>query len=103
METRTINQAKIYYLVMNPITDRTEATRITAMSFERQSLVEYYNREAVEIYREDNWSKAFRKGSLLEWLNPLYSFEVGHYGHGIKEDWVNMDSIDQLKNNYNWV
>lgn len=103
METRTINQVKIYSLAMNPMTQRTEASSITAMSYDKQALIDFYNREAVEQYRDDTWAKSFRKGSLLEWFNPLYSFEVGHYGHGIRESWMDTDTVELIKNQYYWV
>ena len=103
METRTINQVKLYILTMNPITDRTESGRIAAMSYSKQALIDFYNQESVERYKDDNWSKFFRKGSLLEWLNPLHSFEIGHYGHGIREEWANVDSLENIKYLYQFV
>ena len=103
METRTINQVKLYILTMNPITDRTESGRIAAMSYSKQALIDFYNQESVERYEDDNWSKSFRKGGLLEWLNPLYSFEIGHYGHGIREEWANVDSLENIKYLYHFA
>lgn len=103
METRTINQVKLYILTMNPITGRTENGEITAISYSKQALIDFHNRESVENYRDDTWSKSFRKGSLLEWFNPLYSFEIDYYGHGIREEWANVDEVENIKQRYNWV
>ena len=35
METRIVEQVKVYYLIMNPMTDRAESGRIAMMSTER--------------------------------------------------------------------
>ena len=39
METRTVTEGKIFYLVMNPVTDRAETGRITVMSDSRERLI----------------------------------------------------------------
>ncbi len=103
METRTINQVKLYILTMNPMTGRTEDGQITAISYSKQALIDFYNRESVENYMDRTWSKSFRKGSLLEWFNPLYSFDIGHYGHGIKGTWMDTDSVENIRGLYYWV
>lgn len=104
METRTVQQVKIYYLIMNPVTDRAESGRIAMMSIEKDNLIKSYENERVAVYNDGNFSKVFRQGGPLEWFNPVWTFEgVDSFGHGLSEDWVDIANIDILKGRYFFV
>ncbi len=104
METRVVQQVKVYYLIMNPVTDRAESGRITMMSTIRQNLITSYENELVAVYDDGNFRKVFKQGGPLEWYNPVWTFEgVDPFGHGLSEDWVDMDNLEQLKNRYYFV
>jgi len=104
METRTIQQVKIYYLVMNPVTDRAESGRITMMSFDKDRLIGKYNEEFTEPYDDDRFRKVFKKNGPLEWINPLYTLEnVDSFNHGLVEDWVDSTNVEILKSKYFFI
>ena len=101
METRQVTEVKIYKLILNPMRGNTENGSIVAIAYEKQKLIDWYNSLlATEVYAEEGspsfechgdshkWHKAFKLGSELEWFNPCGSFEPDHYGHGISEEWV---------------
>jgi hypothetical protein len=46
----------------------------------------------------------FRQGGPLEWYNPLWTIEgVDSFGHGLSEDWVDMENLQTLKNKYYFI
>ena len=98
METRIIEQVKVYILWMNPMTGRAESRRIAAISCNKQKLIDFYHaEEAEQSYQDGEWDKAFKQGSVLEWFNPLYNeayFDgLDHFGHGICEEWIEVGTI----------
>lgn len=100
METRTINQVKVYVLAMNPVTDRAERADNVAIATDREKLVAWYKDQlANETWVDGTFRKVFKKGSQLEWYNPLgdlsESFE-SMFGHGIHELWINEDVYRDL-------
>jgi hypothetical protein len=104
METRTVQQVKIYYLIMNQVTDRAESGKIAMMSTSRQNLISAYENEQVAIYNDGNFSKVFKQGGPLEWYNPVWTFEgVDPFGHGLSEDWVDMENLSILQSKYYFV
>lgn len=104
METRTIQQVKVYCLIMNPMTDRAESGRISVMSFEKDRLVKFYDGEITEPYSDDRFRKVFKKGGPLEWYNPLWTLEgVDSFGHGLREEWIDSTNIDYVKGNYYFI
>ena len=105
METRTITQAKIYFLTMNPITDRAESVRVAMMSTDRQSLIDRYKNEEVEPYSENGYYKTFRKDGPLEWFNSLPNLEQisSFNGEGLHEEWVYVENISSLQNQYYFI
>ena len=91
---------------MNPMTERTEAQKIAVVSCEKEKLIDFYNGEACDMYTDDNrWNKTFKKGGMLEWYNPLYSFdfETSMFGHGIKEDWAMLENLEYIKSKYHFI
>lgn len=98
IETRQIIQKKMHILVMNPMDGKMENRNPVAMSFERDNLIKWYNEQlAPEPYIDNigdrNWHKVFKKGSILEWYNPLDSLEeCDGFGGGIQYEWVKDDA-----------
>ena len=88
METRTITQVHIYYLVLNTF-GAAEDGAIVAISDERQKLVDYYNSQLlVEGVRDSaGYYHSFEEGSLYNY-NPCDIDRIGLYGHGIHDEWV---------------
>ena len=104
METRTIQQVKVYYLIMNPVTDRAESGKITMMSTNRDSLITAYENERVEVYDDGNFRKVFKLGGPLEWFNPVWTFDGRDtFGHGLSEDWVDMENLNNIQSKYYFV
>jgi hypothetical protein len=104
METRTVEQAKVYYLIMNPVTDKAESGRIAMMSTSRENLISAYENEQVAIYDDNNFRKVFKQGGPLEWYNPVWTFDgVDPFGHGLSEDWVDMENLPILQSKYYFV
>jgi hypothetical protein len=59
-----------YALLLNPMTDRTEAVRLVAVSDNRSELESLLTSEKVEPYSDDGrWRKVYRQGGPLEWFN----------------------------------
>jgi hypothetical protein len=100
METRSITQYKVYVLYLNPMSAHTEA--------KEAKLIAYYNSEkAPEPYSEEGaptfechgdshtWNKIFKKGSPLEWYNPVWNndFSLDRHGHGIYEAWIDSEFV----------
>jgi hypothetical protein len=103
METRTITQRKIYSLVLNPMTDRVESARVTAIAYDESKLRDFYQNEiAEEPYEDHNYHKVFKKGGPLEWYNPadINIPENNFYGHGIHSEWVNEEVCESIEQNY---
>lgn len=103
METRTITQVRMYKLILNPMTDRCEASALVAMSDDYNRLVSWYMDQLADVpWRDGDWYKTFKSGSSIEWCNPCHSLELNYadlYGHGISEEWVSMDVYNNVRNN----
>ena len=110
METRFVEQVKIYAMRLNPMRANTEANEVVAISYDKQALINYYNSQlAPEGYVEEGspsfdchgdthrWHKSFIKGNL-EWFNPLYDINsTDHYGHGIDNGiWVDKEDAGSI-------
>ena len=108
METRTITQIKVYYLVMNGVYDNAEGGSIAAVSTSRERLMEFYNRQLLpteERYRDDmGMFRSFREGPLHNY-NPLYSLNPNDsfHGHGLREDWMTMEEFGNVKHRYHYI
>ena len=113
METRTIQQVLIHKLIMNPMNARTEESDLVAWSTDKDTLINWYNSEIAEESYSDvqenygfensvkTWHKTFKKGSQLEWYNPLYNLEdINHYGQGIQKEWVNEELLPNIENRF---
>lgn len=80
--TAQVEVTTVFYLVLNPMTSNTETLSDTGPFNTRQEAIEFYESQRVEPYREEGpdmfsfgsntkmYTKYFRKGSVLEWMNP---------------------------------
>jgi hypothetical protein len=84
----------MWILQLNPMTDRAEAVRWVAVADTPQALEQFLaDQTAPEPYKDGNYYKVFRQGSVLEWFNPPLG---GHasFGNpaifdiGTAEDWA---------------
>jgi hypothetical protein len=104
MEKRTIEQVKIYYFVMNPVTDRAEYGSIAMMSYDRDKLIAAYHSEYVERYQDDRFQKVFRQGGPLEWYNPIWDMDqVDSFGHGLYSFWVDQENLNSLIEKHHFI
>lgn len=58
-----------------------------------EEIESFLERETVDNYRDDRWSKVYKQGGPLEWYNPPWSFEQHIIDVGTEDDWVN-DAIE---------
>ncbi len=107
METRNKVEFKIHFLYLNMMRDRAETSQCVAIADDPQELIDWYNSLLTESYSDDfvEWNgtktylKTFRKGSPLEWFNPVSSFTPDSWGHGIREAWVDAEELKYLQCN----
>lgn len=76
---------RVFGLVLNPMTCRTEEQRLVAASESREELKAAWDAERVEPYKDEQWHRVYRKGGPLEWYNPPFSGDLDDYGCGIIE------------------
>lgn len=103
MESRQITQVRVWRLIMNPMSGRTENGVIAAIGLDKETLANWYKDQLADepydeiLISEDsrfpatkNWHKTFKRETPLEWFNPLDSLDrVNHYGHGLTDSWAN--------------
>ena len=92
METRQVTEVKIYKLLLNPMPANYEKVNMVAISYDKQKLIDWYESLKVEPYKDERWSKVFKRGSKLEWSNPI---EYSQYG-GVQEEWTTQENIDNF-------
>lgn len=73
METRVKTEYKVYALNLAEMHGGVDKSRPVSVFDDLEKLKIYYNSQLAENpYKdEDRWHKVFKKGSLLEWYNPL--------------------------------
>jgi len=114
METRvlTVNQVKLYFATFNNMKGHTEGAEIKMVSFDKQRLVDRIESLVVPMYKDigdsnfttdHTFKKFYQKGSKLEWYNLIdTSKPQDHYGHGIGEDWADLDNLESIKRDPGW-
>ena len=107
MEIRTIEEVRIYVLILNTF-GAAEEGEVVAISNDYNKLVSWYKDQfnPEGEYRENGWTKTFRKGSLIEYNNPCRSIELNDtypYGHGIHDEWIPIEQFYSLGNRYNVI
>ena len=108
MVTRTINEVKLYALVLNPMqAPKIEYGEVVAVSLDYDRLVEWYNsQKAPEMWRDGRFGKTFAKGSPLEWYNSANSLEPDDtqpFGHGINTHWVREENLSRIISKYTFI
>jgi hypothetical protein len=88
---------------MNPVTDVVESGNVTMVSTNKENLINAYNDELTDGYKDDRFHKSFKQNGPLEWYNKLYSFEVDRINHGLHEEWINSEELESIKNKYRFV
>ena len=110
METRTVIEVKLYFLIMNMMRNKSESQSLVIISDSREKIIQYYNDNIVPLYEdkimefegEHTYRKNFKKGSELEWMNPLFDLNTIDYnGFGIREEWFNFDTF-QIEIDTRW-
>lgn len=107
METRTKQEIKIYRLILNPITGRTEEGVLVALAYSAQALMNYHNEElestvykepagAEARYENTEWTKCFKKGGPLEWYNRHENWGDNRHNQGITFEWVEESIVKNL-------
>ncbi len=108
MVTRTVVEAAIYVLRLNPMRCEFERIDIAAVSTDRDKLLNWYNEQlAPEMWVDSSlrkidghdYRKFFKAGSPLEWYNPIAT----HQHDLIRVEWVNMEDLDALFARYNTI
>lgn len=107
METRNIQEVRIYVLVLNTF-GFAEDGEIVAVSDDYNRLVDWYNQQINPEgrYIENGWYKTFKKGSPIEYNNPCSSLELNNtypFGHGIHDEWIPTETFYSLSGRYNVV
>lgn len=91
MEKRTLEQVKVYKLLLNPITANYEKINIVALSYNENDLLKWYKSLKVDLYEDGVWRKSFKKGSVLEFYNPI---DYSDYC-GVESEWTTEQAIRQ--------
>ena len=96
METRQIEQVKIYGLILNTM-GRAEDGALVALASSEEALRGFYQSQLLEKTESiDSWSYSFKEGKLRRY-NPsgLQDASEHHHGHGIFSQWVQRKNINQ--------
>ena len=96
METRQIEQVKIYGLILNTM-GSAESGALVALASSEAALKEFYQSQLLEeSERIGSWLYSFKEGVLRSY-NPsgLQDASEHHYGHGIFNQWVQKEDIKQ--------
>lgn len=108
MSTRTFTktEVQIFVLVLSTF-GRPEDIEVVAISDNYERLVLWYEDQLAEDpYMIGRWTKAFKKGSVIEYNNPCSSLELNDldpYRCGIHEEWVDIDNINNIRNRHYFV
>lgn len=95
METRQITQVKIWVLTLNHMKHpKIEMMSNVAIAYDKQVLINWYEEQKCPTYKDGDYHKSFKKGSKLEWYNPMNSTqEENNYEEGLYSEWVSEDTV----------
>jgi len=105
METRTVDQTKIFKLVLNDMrADKaSEGTLTPHISYDKSSLCEYVGLEMADDFWQDevdgvSYNKRFKRGSPLEYYNHPVELmgSENSFGHGVSSEWIDSAQLDHL-------
>ena len=103
METRTVEQTKVYFLVLNNMfCDKIEYNETVLISYNKDRLIDFYNSQLLdEPYRDDNGMyRTFKEGQLHDYNRVSDISEQDPFGNGIHSTWVNTDELYKLEELY---
>lgn len=66
-----------------------ENLTLVATATEREALERHVAGEKVELYRDGQWAKVFRKGGPMEWFNDPWNVEEAYIYAGTRDEWAN--------------
>ena len=73
METRQINQVKMYFLIMNSVYQRFEDRTAVVCSYEEKNIADFYSNNRREPYRDvSGFMRYFDEDSPLYDFNPSW-------------------------------
>lgn len=105
METRTVEQVRLYVLVLNTF-GSAEESAIACISDSYNKIVDFYNSQLLdEPYWENGYRISFKDGPL-KYFNPCPSLDLSYisvFGHGIHSEWCNIDNYYAIKNKYYFI
>jgi hypothetical protein len=62
-----------YALVLNDMrSPNVENISTVKMSQDKQELIDWYNSQLTDPWKDGRWGKSFKKDSQLEWYNPVH-------------------------------
>lgn len=94
MQTRQLEQVLVYKLCLNDMrSSKIEVTDLVAIATSKNKLEAFLQDNKVELYRDGNWGKTFKKDSPLEWYNEPFSYEW----QGILEQWISLEDLESAK------
>lgn len=87
-----------YALLLNDMrSSNIENISIVKISDTKQDLVEWYESLLSDPYSDGGWGKVFKKGSPLEWCNPVHDIQKENdYWGGIWQVSDNVQIADGL-------
>lgn len=108
MEYRTIEQVRLYVLVLNTF-GRVEDGAVAAVSADYNKLVNFYMSQLLapeDRYRDNSGMYISFKDGPLRNFNPCFSLELnntGVFGHGIHDEWIPVTSFPSVRTRYYMV
>lgn len=114
MQKRLVEEYCFYVIVLNPMRGAAEDLRPVAAFSELEEALAFYkgclapepwtddSKEVEDCYgQKHDYTKAFRKGSPLEWFNEPFQVDFQErysdaMGAGIVEHWLRSPSVDQI-------
>lgn len=90
LESRTVTEYKFYVLVLNDMRSPKIEMEEPVLLADSAEAITATMESLREQWRDGQWGKSFRKGSVLEWYNPPYG------GTGIQEFWADAPSLDEM-------
>ena len=66
---------KYALLLNNMLQPNIENINIVKISENKEELVDWYKSFLTEPYQDGKWGKTFKRGSPLEWFNPVYNLD----------------------------
>lgn len=105
---RSIQQVKLFLLVMNPMMGRAEDGEIAAISDDYDRLVSFYNASllAEPVRTPDNYLHFFREDTPLYWFNKVNTLEPNadtFFGHGIRTTWETTEDVPNIQSRFHWI